>query len=155
MARWLRAALGMLLTLVLAGCGSQSVLPTYPSYKFTCCEGNELRQVWHPGQTVELRWSVAAGPLTSDTTEYPVVLSTALSGPFADVSSLKKAAVPFGPIAGPEVKTTNRTAVAPVMSFTLPPDLPAGFYNLTIKQDFGGGNWWSSGSIVQVSPSAQ
>lgn len=153
MARCLGAVLGMLLIpLVLAGCGSQPVLPMYPSYKFTCCEGNELRQVWHPGQTVELRWSVAAGPLTPDTTAYPVVISTALSGPFADVSSLKKAAAPSVPIAGPEIRTTNRTAVGPVMSFTLPPDLAAGFYNLTMKQDYGGGNWWSSGSIVQVSP---
>jgi hypothetical protein len=154
MARFLRAALGLvLMPLVLAACGNPTQpVGTYPTYRFTCCTGSDIKQVWHPGQTVDLHWNVEAGPLTADNAAHSLVISAALNGPFADVATLKKTGGGSSGIQGPAIKTNDRTATAPVMSFVLPADLPAGFYNLTIKWDSGGGNWWSGGSVVQVGP---
>jgi hypothetical protein len=153
MARFLRAALGLVLTpLMLAACGNAAQpVGTYPTYRFTCCTGSDIKQVWHPGQTVDLHFMVETGPLTADSAEHSLVLSAALSGAYADVATLKKSGGP-AVIQGPVIKTSDRNSTPPVLSFVLSPDLPPGFYNLTIKWDSGGGNYWSTGSIVQVAP---
>jgi hypothetical protein len=153
MARFLRASFGLVLTpLILAACGNAAQpVGTYPTYRFTCCTGSDIKQVWHSGQTVDLHFMVETGPLTPDSAEHSLVLSASLSGAYADVATLKKAGGP-ALIQGPVIKTTDRNPTPPLLSFVLPPDLPPGFYNLTIKWDSGGGNYWSTGSIVQVGP---
>jgi hypothetical protein len=153
MARFLRASFGLVLTpLILAACGNAAQpVGTYPTYRFTCCTGSDIKQVWHSGQTVDLHFMVETGPLTADSAEHSLVLSASLSGAYADVATLKQAGGP-ALIQGPVIKTSDRNPTPPLLSFGLPPDLPAGFYNLTIKWDSGGGNYWSTGSIVQVGP---
>jgi hypothetical protein len=151
-ARLLRTSLGVLLTTVLiAGCGNAAQpAGRYPTYQFNCCSASDVNPMWQAGQTVDLHWSVEPGPSTADDIAHTIILTAVLSGPYADAPTLKKAGGATHFIQGPVIKTTNRDATPPVTTFILPADLPAGFYNLAIKMDFGGGNSMGAGSVIQV-----
>jgi hypothetical protein len=81
-----------------------------------------------------------------------MTLTAALTGPFANVGSLKNGAAANRTVRAVAIKTDDRTPTAPNSTFILPSDLPPGLYNLAIAVDFGGGNSWSAGSVVQVGP---
>jgi hypothetical protein len=89
---------------------------------------------------------------TSDSGPHPMTLTAELTGPYADVSGLKSGAAATRTVHAPAIKTDDRTPTAPNSTLNLPSDLPPGLYNLAIGVDFGGGNGWSSGSVVKVGP---
>ena len=140
---------------VLIGCSSSSHGPsglTYASYKFSCCSAPDIQQTWHPGQTVEMHWIVQDAGQTTDNRRHPITLTAVMTGSYADVNSLKGGAAASRTIRAPAINTDDRTPTAPSSIFTLPADLPTGFYNLGFGVDFGGGNSWNTASIIQVGP---
>jgi hypothetical protein len=159
-----RGALLAIATLVVAaflsGCGpsspSQSAM-TYARYQHSCCEAPDINQTWHPGSKVQLHWTVKYFDRTPISKPAAETLSVVLSGPYVDVGGLKSDVVKGGAgasriVTTPNIATDDHNPVAPVSTLSLPPDLQPGYYNLTFKVDFGGGNSWGGASIVQVGP---
>ena len=144
------ALIGFTVFAVACGTSSQPTT-TYPTYQFSCCRADDVNRTWHPGETVELQWTVQPGAPAANSTPYTVILSATLKGPYADVTTLKQLGPVTNSIAGSVVRTNNRTAEpAPVTEIVLPADLPTGFYNLDVKVDSGGGNWYSASTVIHV-----
>jgi hypothetical protein len=125
---------------------------TYTSYQLTCCTKADIDQTWQPGTEVDLHLMVETRTQTTISATHEVVIVATLMGPFSDVPTLKHAKGATHVIQGSVVTMDDRTppVETPVSIFLLPADLPAGFYNLALKSDFGGGNSMETGSIVHV-----
>lgn len=145
---------GALAALILSACGyiaPQSV--TYTEYQLTCCTKADVDQVWHPGTTIALHLIVQQSTKTTVNPTHRVVLTSALIGPFEDVTSLKRSSTGARSVNGAEIVFDDRTQPSPdsqFISFALPSDLPSGLYQLNLRWDFGGGNAAKSGSVVRV-----
>lgn len=140
---------------VLAGCSSSSAGQsgvTYASYKFSCCNATDMQRTWHPGESVEMHWIVQDAGQTTDSRHHPITLTAVITGSYADVNALKSGAAAMHTVRAQAINTDDRSPTAPSSNFTLPADLPPGFYNLAIGVDFGGGNRWSAAGIIQVGP---
>ncbi len=130
------------------GAGQQPV--TYTQYQFTCCTSADVNQIWQPGSTVELHWIVKTATVTAVNPTHSVVLTAELQGSYNDVAMLKQSKGATHIVQGSVIRADDRTSGAPITTFLLPADLPAGYYNLVFKDDFGGGNSMSAASIVRV-----
>ena len=137
----------------MTGCGMLGPSPvTYTTYQLTCCMKADIEQTWQPGTEVDLHLMVETRTQTATNAAHKVVIVVTLTGPFSDVPTLKHASGATHVIQGSVIAMDDRTPPPepPVSIFLLPGDLPAGFYNLAFKSDFGGGNSVESASIVRV-----
>lgn len=153
--RAVAAIAGFMLAALFGGCtsspsGHQAV--TYAVYKFTCCVANDIQQKWHPGQKVQLHWIVESAGQTSNSTPDPIALVAVLEGPFPDAVTLKSGAAAARIVPAEATFTDDRSPAAPISSFELPPDLPAGLYNLVLMVESPNGNSTRAASIVSVGP---
>jgi hypothetical protein len=137
----------------MTGCGMLGSSPvTYTAYQLTCCAKADIEQTWQPGTEVDLHLMVETRKQTTISATHKVVIVVALMGPFSDVPTLKHAQGATHIVQGSVITIDDRIPPPepPVSIFLLPADLPAGFYNLSFKSDFGGGNSMETGSIVHV-----
>jgi hypothetical protein len=149
----LRLVIGFaILTWLLGGCGGGQAGQTYTRYSFSCCTADDV-QGWYPGKTVSLHWVAQNAGVSADNRDVPITLTATLTGPFADVTSLKGGAAPATTLSLPTLVADNRIPTTLTSSFTLPADLAPGFYNLAFTDDYGNGNSWGGGSVVQVATS--
>src|SRR5262245_54006723 len=140
-----------LLGLALAACGSPPTpTVTYTRYQFTCCQASDVDRAWRPGETLTVHWIAKEGMPTADATRHRVTLSATLSGPYADAASLKSGAAATRRLQATTITVDDRTSAAPVSTIALPPDLPAGLYNLAIEVDTGQGNGMTAASVVRI-----
>jgi hypothetical protein len=140
-------------TALLGGCSSSGPAQpgvAYARYEFTCCLASETGQTWRSGQAVELHWIVRSAGEMADSKRRSVVLTATVTGPYKDVATLKVQGPAARTVAADRIATDDRTPAVPVSILPLPADLPPGFYNLTVKVDFGGGTSTESASVVQV-----
>lgn len=150
-------ALGMTATaaLTLSGCSqsaSHDGAVTRAAVTYSCCRAADITPVRHPGETVRVHWIVVAdGPGSAPSGAAGVTLSASLSGPYADVTTLKATSSRApGPAADADpVRTTDQAHAAPVSTLVIPADAGSGFYNLTTTVDDGAGTV-SAGSIIRV-----
>ncbi|TMD90241.1 MAG: hypothetical protein E6I73_08400 [Chloroflexi bacterium] len=154
MGRTLRWGLAFLVGGLLANaCGVPGVSPvTYTQYQLTCCTRADIDQAWEPGATVELHWIVRTSTTTTVNPTHKAANSAVLLGPYSDVLTLKKAAGATNAVQGSVVTIDDRVAptTPPVSYFFLAPDLPAGYYKLNFKTNFGDGSSAGGSSIVRV-----
>jgi hypothetical protein len=142
------------LVLLLAACsGASQSGPTYPRYTFSCCAADDI-QGWYPGKSVNLHWVAQSAGVSADSRDVPITITTTLTGPYPDVTSLKAGAAAAPVLGLPTLVADNRIPTPLTTSFTLPTDLAAGFYNLAFTDDYGSGNSSGGASLVQVSSSA-
>ena len=149
--RW--AVLGLAFAALLAGCGSFGPRPTtYMAYQLTCCSESDIDQIWRPGTTAQLHWIIQQAPTTTTNPSHKVTISTALTGPYSSVESLRASAVGLRTVSGSVTQFDDRirpsTGVA--TNIVLPADLSPGFYRLDISWDLGDGSSAASYSVVQV-----
>jgi hypothetical protein len=138
--------------MVLGACYAPGPTVTYTQYQLTCCVQSDIGQVWKPGTTVELHWIVMSATTTMANPTHKAVVSAALTGPFSDVATLKRAGGATHAVQGSIVTFDDRTPPPSdeVSTFFLPADLPPGYYQLNIRADFGDGAWAGGYSIVRV-----
>jgi hypothetical protein len=105
---------------------------------------------WYPGKAVTLHWVVQSAAASTDDRDVPITLSATLSGPYPDVTSLKSGAPATTTLSLPTLVADNRVSAPLTSGFTLPSDLAPGFYDLAFTDDFGHGDSWGWGSVVQV-----
>lgn len=149
-ARWL---LSLVFASLLAACGSLGPQPiTYTAFQLTCCAKADIDQPWRPGTAVQLHWIIQQAPRTTTNPSHTVTISTVLTGPYPSVESLKASNVAARTVTGSVIQFDDRIRpnAEVATTFALPADLPAGFYRLDIKWDFGDGNSAGSGTVVQV-----
>lgn len=129
----------------------------YGAHSYNCCAEIVGETSWHPGRYVTLHWGPTPPGQTTDPTRHPIVLSLSLTGPFANVETLKQAisqgSKPAGvrTITAAPVAANDKTVEMPASQLYLPADLPAGFYNVG-WQAAEGGNSIGGGAIVVVAP---
>lgn len=63
---------------------------TRATFSYTCCTTADIDPVYHPGDVMSIHWIVQKGTPTSATQPTQVNLSVRLTGPYADISSLKE-----------------------------------------------------------------
>lgn len=135
MRRW---GFALAATIALAACGSTNPYEgsRYATYGYNCCAEITAETSWHAGQHLTLHWTAIAGQPTPDRTAHAMKLHIRLTGPFATVDALKQAngqgRTPAGvrSIDATTPSVTDRTGGTPASELDLPPDLPAGYYNL-------------------------
>ena len=119
---------------VLSACAEQPTI--YGAHSYRCCAELAGTTWWHAGQTLRLHWQATPPHLTADATPHPIVLSLSLTGPFANVDTLKQAisqgSKPAGvrTITAARISANDRMVEAPASQLDLPADLPPGFYNV-------------------------
>ena len=148
-----RVASSALALLLVAACGVTGPNPvTYTAYQLTCCTQADVEQLWQPGTEVDLHWTVESGTKTTVNPTHKVVVVVTLTGPYADVVTLKQAKGGTHVVQGSVITMDDRVPPAePAVSiFLLPADLPPGYYNLAFNTDFGGGNSAGGASVVRV-----
>jgi len=81
-------------TVVLSTVACSSEAPTsvvkQATFSYTCCASADIDRVYHPGDVMTVHWIVQNEAPTSATQSTQIDLSAKLSGPYADVSSLKQ-----------------------------------------------------------------
>jgi hypothetical protein len=158
------ALIAPLAGVLLAGCfsiGGSAAAPevTYQTYSYTCCSAGLNATVWHPGQAIRVTWKAVPQGRVPAANPAGLTLTMLLTGPYADVSTLKSAisangspARPGGraPAAtAPAIHTTDRAGGAPVSVLMIPRDAAPGYYNLQFTVASGGGSM-SGATIIQV-----
>jgi hypothetical protein len=125
---------------------------TYNAYYLTCCTKADIDQLWQPGTEVDLHWIVEAGTRTTVNPTHKLVIAAGLTGPFSDIAALKQAKGATHAVQGSAVTIDDRVPPPEpeVSIFLLPADLPAGYYNLETKVDFGDGSSARGGTIIRV-----
>jgi hypothetical protein len=134
-------------------CGMLGPTPvTYTAYGLTCCTQADVEQLWQPGTEVDLHWIVETATRTTVNPTHKFAVVAVLTGPYADVATLKQAKGATHVVQGSVVMMDDRMAPPQprVTIFLLPADLPSGYYNLETKVDFGDGSSAGGGSIVRV-----
>jgi hypothetical protein len=144
--------------LILSACAEQPAI--YGAYSYSCCAETIGTTWFHAGQNLTLHWQQMPPYLTTNATPHPLVLSLSLTGPFANVDTLKLAISQGSKTAGVRtitatpVSANDRSVEAPASQLQLPVDLPPGFYNL-VAQIVDAGQSSGGGSIVKVIPPDQ
>ncbi|HET7467870.1 MAG TPA: hypothetical protein VFL29_14525 [Candidatus Dormibacteraeota bacterium] len=147
--------IGITVTALLTACGDVGSPAThYTAYRLTCCAQGDIERTWQPGTAVDLHWIPSTTEVTAVNPSHRVTITATLSGPYADVLTLKQGKTAAREVPGSTVTYDDRVAPAAgtVMTFLLPADLPPGLYNLETNWDFGAGDSASAGSVVQVGP---
>jgi hypothetical protein len=136
-----------------SACGLPGPSPvTYTAYQLTCCTRADIEQVWAPGTSVDLHWIVQTSSRTTINPTHKVVITAVLQGPFSDVTTLKRSGAATHAVQGSALTFDDRTlpSAEQVTTFSLPPDLPAGYYNLNMRWDLGDGSSVAGSSVVRV-----
>lgn len=141
--------------MAIAGCAPTPAPPsegTPVTYRYTCCQKDDIDQVLHPGDVLVLHWIVETVPPTQSYPEAPVTLSASLTGSYPDATTLKSsvgAGAPSPRLTAAPVQTTNRAGGAPVSTIAIPADATPGLYNLgtSVESDSGRA---SGESVVRV-----
>jgi hypothetical protein len=138
---------------LLTACGMPSANPvTYNAFQLTCCTKADIDQLWKPGTEVDLHWIVVTSTRTTVAPNHKLVIVGSLTGPYNDVATLKQGKGATHVVQGSVVTMDDRfPPLEPaVTTFVLPADLPAGYYNLSFKTDFGDGSSAGGASVVRV-----
>jgi len=106
------------------------------AYSYTCCTESLVNTVYHPGDTIVVRWIRSAG-IPTRVRATSITLSTGLSGPYRTVTLLKTDSVGAHPqlggtnVSAVPIRVMDRTIASPVSILRIPADAGAGYYNLT------------------------
>lgn len=108
------------------------------------------RWVFHPGEVLTVHWIVQPGAPTSATQRNEVKLSAGLTGPYADVSSLKQHGGTKTPsISAPLFVTSDVAGGTPSSRLLIPENAAPGFYDLSTASR-SGGLTSGGGGIIRV-----
>lgn len=138
--------------------GAQTKDSYHATFSYDCCSAFLVNTIHHPGDVLKLRWiRLTNAPTTSKQTGVTIVLSASISGPFANVASLKSAFARSHPKFGEVnskaavIRISNRKFAKPVSSLRIPAKAGKGYYELTTSVA-GGSVTQTSGSIICISP---
>jgi hypothetical protein len=151
--RFARLAIVFVPAVVLGACVSQNgPTTTYTAYRLTCCSQTDIEAPWRPGTTFDLHLIPTSDQVTTVNPIHAVRITGILSGPFADVATLKQGGRGPNQVAGASVSFDDRVSQSSdsVMTFVLPAGLPVGLYSLNLRWDFGGQSSDDSGTVVRV-----
>ena len=146
--------------LATVACSSQAptTMVKRATFSYTCCASADINRVYHPGDVMTVHWIVQNEAPTSATQSVQIDLSGKLSGPYADVSSLRQRetgppsiAAAFSTSAAPIV-TSDWAGGAPTSRLLIPTTALPGFYNLSTAAK-SGGSTAGGASIVRVKES--
>lgn len=155
----LRGLLVVLIAGTLAACATVPPATSgvnYQTFRYSCCQGGETQNAWHPGERYTLQWTAVPSGTTSVAAARPIVLRTRLTGPFATATDLKNTLASGASTGGTRsvdgipLQIDDRTESGVTSVIQLPADLPPGYYNLDLTTDFGGGNRAGGGAIIVV-----
>lgn len=123
---------------------------TRATFSYTCCTAADIDRVYHPGDVMSIHWIVQKGTPTSATQPTQVNLSVRLTGPYADVSSLKERGVKgTSSISATPIVTSDWVGGAPTSRLVIPANASPGFYDLSTGSK-SGGMTAGGASIVRV-----
>jgi hypothetical protein len=129
------------------------------AYSYTCCTESLVNTVYHPGDTIAVRWIRSAGTPTR-VRAASITLSTGLSGPYRTVILLKTDSVGAHPqlghtrVSAVPIRVMDTAVASPVSILRIPANAGAGFYNLTSTA--GTKNLKVGGAgIIRVAPPAK
>jgi hypothetical protein len=166
--RAIRWPLVLLLPVTLLSAGIWVGLFTDTGYDVTCCTQADIDQLWQPGTTMELHWTVVSDSSYNlpdrvfDRFENPthkVFVTAFLSGPYSDPAAIKQIMLTGGASAGgisdvrgsvTALDDRTRPSTAPVTTFVLPTDLTPGYYDLSLMWQDGNGGTVDPRNIVRV-----
>lgn len=139
--------------LLLAGCSSSSQ-KSAQSWRaeatFTCCSGQGLHRVYHPGDVVVLHWIKRSTSSAAPATPVASTLTARLDGAFATVTRAKAARAQAPERVGTRpVRVTDRTPAAPTSRLRIPVSAAPGWYDLTTRVA-SQGSVIASTSVVRV-----
>lgn len=130
----------------------------YAEHSYMCCVESLGTHWWYAGQNITLHWGPTPPARTTDPTRHPIVLTLSLTGPFANVDTLKQATSqgtnPAGvrTISAAPVTANDRLVESPASQLYLPADLPPGFYNVAWQAAEGGNSLGGDGIIKVIPP---
>jgi hypothetical protein len=120
------------------------------TFSYTCCTAADIERVYHPGDVMSIHWIVQSGMPTSATQPTQVSLSVRLTGPYADISSLKERGVKgTSSISAAPIVTSDWVGGAPTSRLVIPANASPGFYDLSTGTK-SGGMTAGGASIVRV-----
>jgi len=123
---------------------------TRATFSYTCCTAADIDRVYHPGDVMSIHWIVQNGMPTSATQPTEVSLSVRLTGPYADISSLKERGVKgTSSISAAAIVTSDWVGGAPTSRLVIPANASPGFYDLSTGTK-SGGMTAGGASIVRV-----
>ena len=112
---------------------------TQATFSYTCCTTADIDRVYHPGEVMTIHWIVQEGALTSATQPTQVDLSVSLTGPYADVTSLKEhAEKDTASISAAPTVTSDWAGGAPISRLVIPAKAVPGFYDVRTASTSGG-----------------
>jgi hypothetical protein len=149
-------------TVVLSTVACSSEAPTsvvkQATFSYTCCASADIDRVYHPGDVMTVHWIVQNEAPTSATQSTQIDLSAKLSGPYADVSSLKQREIGATSIAAATsisaapIVTSDWAGGAPTSKLLIPATAAPGFYNLSTTVKSGGFTGGGDGIVRVVAP---
>ena len=134
-------------TVVLTTVACSSEAPTSlvkrATFSYTCCAGADINRAYHPGDVLTVHWIVQNEAPTSAAQSTRIDLSAKLSGPYADVSSLKQREIGATSSAAPSISaapivTSDWGGGTPTSRLLIPATAAPGFYNLSTAVKSGG-----------------
>ena len=150
--RLMGMGLSVMVVSVMAGCSSLSPTSTVKraTFSYTCCAAVDVNRVLHPGEVLTVHWIVQPGAPTSATQPHEIKLSAGLTGPYANISSLKQHGGTKTPsISAPLVVTSDLAGGTPTSRLLIPANAAPGFYDLSTAAGSGGFTV-GGGSIIRV-----
>lgn len=136
MAMLLAGTLSLMVMGVATPARAQRERTSRATFSYTCCRTPLAASVYHPGQTIEVRWI----PVSNAPSEEPVVtvtLGASISGPYSSVASLKSSFARPTPVLGTTnssallLRHSNLTTSSLVSRILIPPGAGPGYYELT------------------------
>ena len=124
------------------------------TFTYGCCSAEDIAQVVHPGDVLQLHWIVSPVPRSASGGPVPVTLSASLTGAYGNPEQLKKdnsAGVSSPTLASTPVRTTTQAGGAPVSRIAIPPDAAPGLYDLKAVVE-SAGSTVSANSIIRIEP---
>jgi hypothetical protein len=145
-------AAGCIVT-ALASCTPANPAQTATPSRYSCCEADEVGQIYEPGQTMTIRWTVVPGQPGAPPPQ--VTLTASLTGPYASVEDLKAAIADVtapaegSTLTAEPVRPSGQPGERPVSVIVLPTTAVPGYYRLrTTAAELGGEA--TGGSVIQV-----
>ena len=126
---------------------------TQATFSYTCCTTADVDRVYHPGDVMTIHWIVQRGAQTSATQPTQVDLSASLTGPYADVTSLKEHALKdTASISAAPTVTSDWAGGAPISRLVIPAKAVPGFYDVRTSSKSGGMTAGGHGIVRVVAP---
>ena len=126
---------------------------TRATFSYTCCTAADIDRVYHPGDAMSIHWIVQNGTPTSATQPTQVNLSVRLTGPYADVTSLKERGVKgTSSITAAAIVTSDWVGGAPTSRLVIPANASPGFYDLSTENKSGGMTAGGTSIVRVVAP---